>query len=224
MGADNGSGSRTYCLRKLLRPDVSFRITGKNGQFHPLRFHFIQRAEHRIVLRTGCNDMTSFVQYSFYGSIKAFRPICCKSNPGRIFHMKQPCQLLSCFINKAGSVQRGFMCPPARISQGSHCLRNSPDHTVRFHHGRGGIIKINHLLLLPLEETVADKVQSRHSYTASSLIPDCPVSTASGSLHSRGAHQASPQPADMVEGTGIRRPGICRRIQSCSISIASAVV
>lgn len=66
--------------------------------------------------------------------------------------------------------------------------------------------------------------QSIHSCTSSCSIFRSSRTCRIFSLSSRAAHQAMPQPADMLLGTGISLPGaLCSR-QAFSIAIASAVV
>ena len=59
---------------------------------------------------------------------------------------------------------------------------------------------------------------------ASRSIPTFAISASSSSFASVGAAQASPQPAEMIRGTGIMRPGAPAALQAFSIAIASAVV
>jgi len=63
-----------------------------------------------------------------------------------------------------------------------------------------------------------------HSCMSSSLIPTLFNTSFTTSLSSRPAHHASPQPAEIVLGTGISLPGAPYCLQAFSAAIASDVV
>ena len=62
-----------------------------------------------------------------------------------------------------------------------------------------------------------------HSCISSSLIPTLLSTSLISSLSPSPAHHASPQPAEIVLGTGMSRPGTAFALHAFSMAIASVV-
>ena len=101
VGTDNHfciRSNRIFDIRKIQCP---FRITFHDRKPNALLFHFIERAQHGIVLQHCSYHMVSRIQDAFDRNIQALCRIRGKHDLPGIFRSKQPAQFLPGIIDQS---------------------------------------------------------------------------------------------------------------------------
>ena len=134
---------------KVLIVDVAHFVGGKDGQLQPLLLQTIQRAQYRVVLQGGGDDVVPRAVQATDGGVQRHCRVWGEADPGGVCGPQQLRHRLPAGPHSAGGRQRQRMGSPTWGAHRVHGIHHRLGHTGWLQKGGGRRIQIDHGLTPP---------------------------------------------------------------------------